>query len=209
MIAYPSTSKQVQYGKRVYCFDKLDGSNIRAEWNKKSGFHKFGSRGGLIGEDHLELGESISLIKQTYEETLSRIFAKNSFDFSSKITAFFEFFGPNSFAGVHQKELHEVVLFDIYLNDKDRMLDVRSFLKFFDGKVKTPAIVYSGAVNKEIEDEIKNSKLPGITFEGVMCKPTMSGSEKIPDMFKIKTNAWLEKLKGYCKDNESLYKELE
>ena len=29
-------------GRKIYVFDKIDGSNIRAEWNPKKGFYKFG-----------------------------------------------------------------------------------------------------------------------------------------------------------------------
>jgi hypothetical protein len=43
MKTYPSISRDI-VGQPIYAFDKLDGSNIRAEWSKKNGFHKFGSR---------------------------------------------------------------------------------------------------------------------------------------------------------------------
>ena len=50
-------------GKKIIAFNKLDGSNIRAEWNKKRGLYKFGSRTRLISESD-SLGEAISLIKK-------------------------------------------------------------------------------------------------------------------------------------------------
>lgn len=31
------------FGESCYAFEKLDGSNIRAEWSKKQGWHKFGT----------------------------------------------------------------------------------------------------------------------------------------------------------------------
>lgn len=50
MKSYPSISKNPLLNKEVYLFDKLDGSNIRAEWGSKQGFHKFGSLTKLIDE---------------------------------------------------------------------------------------------------------------------------------------------------------------
>lgn len=59
---YPTIPKTVIHDVDVHVFDKLDGSNIRAEWNPKKGFYKFGSRKQLIDEDTF-LGKSIDLIK--------------------------------------------------------------------------------------------------------------------------------------------------
>ena len=49
------------YGEHVYGFNKLDGSNIRAEWNKKRGWYKFGTRNMIINEQHPHFGESVDL----------------------------------------------------------------------------------------------------------------------------------------------------
>jgi hypothetical protein len=35
-------------GRPFVAFDKLDGSNIRAEWDRKKGWHRFGSRRRLL-----------------------------------------------------------------------------------------------------------------------------------------------------------------
>ena len=43
MKQYPTIPKTIQ-SIDIIAFDKLDGSNIRAEWNPKKGFYKFGSR---------------------------------------------------------------------------------------------------------------------------------------------------------------------
>ena len=43
MKGYPSIPREVQHSLNVYAFDKLDGSQIRAEWTQKNGFFKFGS----------------------------------------------------------------------------------------------------------------------------------------------------------------------
>lgn len=66
MKEYLSIPREIRFGIPAYVFDKLDGSNIRAEWNKKKGFHKFGSKNRLIGTDQLFLPEAIPIIKSKY-----------------------------------------------------------------------------------------------------------------------------------------------
>lgn len=47
----------------IYAFDKIDGSNIRAEWSSKRGFYKFGSRNRLLGSDQPIINKAEGLIK--------------------------------------------------------------------------------------------------------------------------------------------------
>lgn len=103
---YPSFNNIV-INEHIIAFDKIDGSNIRAEWSRKSGFSKFGSRRKLIDENEPILGEAIPLFQEKYSETLEEIFRKNKFQ---RATAFFEFYGENSFAGFHEKEPHDILL---------------------------------------------------------------------------------------------------
>ena len=48
----------------VIGFNKLDGSNIRAEWNKKRGFYKFGSRNVMIDESSEQFGLAVKIFKE-------------------------------------------------------------------------------------------------------------------------------------------------
>jgi hypothetical protein len=48
-----------------------------------------------------------------------------------------------------------------------------------------------------------------MTFEGVVCKGSSTTKAAMPTMFKIKSKAWLEKLKEYCKGNDKLFAMLE
>ena len=66
------------FGKPIIAFDKLDGSNIRAEWNQKQGFYKFGTRHHLIDEKNKPFGESIELIKNKFSEDFQRYQKKKS-----------------------------------------------------------------------------------------------------------------------------------
>ena len=34
---------KIQFGKYCLAFDKIDGSNVRFQWNRKRGFYKFGT----------------------------------------------------------------------------------------------------------------------------------------------------------------------
>ncbi len=202
MKSYPTISKDIQ-NIPCYAFDKLDGSNIRAEWNRKNGFCKFGSRHQLIDNTHLFLGEAPDLVKSKYEKSLSDIFKKERFE---RVVCFFEFYGENSFAGNHQKEKHDVVLFDLDVF-KRGILNPSEFIKLTTN-LDIPKIIYQGNINSDFVDKIKNSQMTGVTFEGVVCKSNLTDKHKQSIMFKVKSLSWLNKLKNYCGDNENMFKEL-
>jgi len=60
MKEYPSIGKNV-VGEKIYAFDKLDGSQVRAEWNKKKKFYKFGTRTRLLDTNDEYWGEAHKL----------------------------------------------------------------------------------------------------------------------------------------------------
>jgi hypothetical protein len=200
--SYPTIEKQIIHGINIIAWDKIDGSQIRVEWNRKQGFYKFGSRKVLIGEDSF-LKEAIFLIKGTYEQTITNMFKKEQIE---RAICFFEFYGNNSAFGQHIQEPHNVILFDIAPYKKGLMLspDFLRLTSKYD--IRTPKILYRGNFTHTLYEAIKNSTLPNMTFEGAVCKGT---KDKQPLMFKIKSNAWLTKLRNYCKGDEKLFKELE
>lgn len=205
MKQYPSIDATVRRGILVYAFDKLDGSNIRAEWDRKKGFTKFGSRNVLIDETESALGASIPLIKQKYEKDLTDIFKKERFD---KVTCFFEYFGPNSFAGYHlENDPKDVVLFDIDVF-KNGLISPKEFFSLTDQKVETAKLLYVGNVTSDIEKEIRDGTLEGMTFEGVICKTIPIRKFHGPIMFKIKNKAWYEKLHTKFENDPELYEKL-
>lgn len=187
---YPSFNNIV-VNEHIIAFDKIDGSNIRAEWSRKSGFSKFGSRRKLIDENEPILGEAIPLFQEKYSETLEEIFRKNKFQ---RATAFFEFYGENSFAGFHEKEPHDILLFDLHIY-RTGMVTGKEFLKLVGNKVETPEILYEGKPNKPFLESVWTSTLEGMTFEGVMCKGGLDNRNR-PKNFKVKSRAWLNKLKN-------------
>lgn len=211
MKSYPSIDdKTIIENIKFHIFDKLDGSNIRAEWNHKQGFYKFGSRKRLINEKDWHLGKAVKLIKDKYARDLDLIFRRTKPIqlFQNGAVCFFEFFGPNSFAGQHEKDdKHDVVLFDVAPN-KAGMLPPNLFIEMFNKKVEIAQLLHIGYVDEEIVTRVKNSDMPGMTFEGVVCKAPNPNGKKTsqPIMFKIKSDAWFTKLKE--KFSNELVKEL-
>lgn len=193
---YHSISREPRYGVPVYMFDKLDGSLVRAEWSRKNGFYKFGRRNGLLDDSNPFLPQAKDLILTKYSEELSRVFRDERWQ---SAVAFFELWGPHSFAGNHDpNEKQDVTLFDVSV-DKKGILEPRTFLRTFDGKVDHARLLYTGNFTHPIEDEIRAGTFEGMTFEGVVCKGSYV-SPGMPLMFKSKSQAWLDKLRPLCKD---------
>lgn len=207
MKQYPSIDKtpSTKYDPNntfVYVFDKLDGSNIRAEWDRKRGFHRFGTRKRLLLSEDIILGKAQGLI-ETHSEAFSQIARKYKWE---SATAFFEFHGPNSFAGQHvETDEHVVTLIDVAPLRKG-MLTPNDFIQIFqDSEISIPAVLYSGQAYHQLNNEVFSNKLSGITYEGVVCKYVYSGTTY---MFKIKTKLWLDKLKEKTGNNIALFNEL-
>ena len=118
---------------------------------------------------------------------------------------FAEFHGPNSFAGDHvEGEEHRLTLIDLSVHRKGFM-DPQEFIEFTEG-LDTAPLLYNGPATPEFIQSVRESRLEGVTEEGVVCKgrKTRSGSM----MFKIKSDKWLDRLRSYCGDNENLFNKL-
>jgi hypothetical protein len=202
MKSYPSiTTKFPSKGNKIIAFDKLDGSNIRVEWSKKRGFYKFGTRNRLLDESDPVFGESKQLIIDKYEEDLVKIFREQRWE---KALGFFEFGGENSFAGTHQDEEHDVILFDVHVFKKG-MVEPKTFRKLFEDIVETPKVLYQGNLTSDFVDDVKDGSLTDMTFEGVVCKWEHRDQA---EMCKVKSRQWLDKLKTYCKNDPKLFNRL-
>ena len=93
-------------------FDKLDGSNLRAEWTPKRGFYKFGSRTQLLTPDQAPLWpaqERLVALEKRLRPSLEKLRTERA-------VCFFEWAGPNSFAGSHPDALDQM---DLFLLDVD------------------------------------------------------------------------------------------
>ena len=153
--------------------------------------------------DKIENDDNIDwlpLFLDKYDKDLTDIFRKEQYD---KVTCFFEFFGLNSFAGNHIIESYNIVLFDIDIYKKG-LLPAKQFVTLFR-RLHIPYLLDERKANKEFTEAVRESKVNGITFEGVICKGYRG---KLPIHFKIKTRALLDKLKNFCGDDAEKFKRL-
>jgi len=149
----------------------------------------------LLDKDEQPLGESIDLINGKYSESLSKIFYDNKY---GRVITFFEFYGPNSFAGNHEEEGHTVTLIDVNPYKKGILAPIK-FIKLFGGVVEIPNIVFTGRVGNLFIESVREGKVEGMTFEGVVCKGIHRNQLA---MFKIKSKAWIDKVKAsYSEDS--------
>lgn len=189
--------KTAPIGEYCYAFDKLDGSNIRIEWQKKlskkcnfnNGFGKFGTRNQMIKNVNDPFYPAIELFMEKYSENLNEIFRKDKFFRSiDKITLYCEYFGENSFAGWHsEKDEKNLILFDVELSKKG-FIHPSDFLKIFK-YIETPEVLYQGPFEEKFINKVRNNEYK--LKEGVVCKGTKDNKVW---MCKIKTNEWLDKL---------------
>jgi len=187
---YPSIPKKFPSDLRIIAFEKLDGSNIRAEWSSTKGFTKFGSRKRLIGPDSL-LGESVELVHAQHKE-INEVMTRNGY---KNALFYFEFLGDSSFAGQHIQEPHRCVLIDVEIPNKgfikpDRFVEMFSDLE----TVQIPKVVFKGEVTEEVEKRLRSAS----EGEGVVCKASTETYHNA--MFKIKTDTWIAKVHSVYSD---------
>ncbi len=190
METYPSIKGPSKAPKQpCIAFYKYDGSNLRFEWTKKTGWCKYGTRKQMIDHTHNQFGEAIGIFHNTLADPLEKIFRDNYRD-SQKVTVFAEYFGENSFAGQHEDEEHKLVLIDTKIYKKG-FISPREFLKNFCKPLGDLAaqVVYDGNMNAEFVQNVRDNKYD--LFEGVVCK---GGSGHKLWRCKIKTDEYRTKL---------------
>jgi hypothetical protein len=196
MIEYPSVPNSSKAPRKpMIAFDKLDGSNIRVKYTAKRGFDLFGSRTQLLDKTHPFLGGVVDYFNNTCAEPLTKVF-KKEFPNEREIIVFGEYFGTQSFAGIHVLEDDKkFVLFDVLIGHKDRKFVMpRQFIKLFSQLVEIPRVVCEGNLSDQFIKDVRENKYN--TNEGVICK----GLEKTGAarggvwMCKIKTQSYFDRL---------------
>jgi len=183
-------------------FYKYDGSNIRVEWNKKTGFTKFGSRKQMFDETSQWFGSVIPIFRENWEDRLAEIIKTKIFRGMTKCTFFFEWFGEKSFAGSHDEndDTRCLVLFDVNPHKKG-ILGPRDFINTFGHLEGSAEVIYEGNMNQPLIQGVMDGTLEGLEsklpakqpiIEGVVCKGK-SGHKLW--MRKVKTAEWLQELK--------------
>ncbi len=198
MKSYPSMYRVdlAGWNRDLYTFDKLDGSNLRFEWSRKTGWYKFGTRKRLFDEKDKLFGPAIPLFMETLADPLAEIAHNNKW---INIVAFAEFWGEKSLAGRHiADDPKYLTLFDVSIY-RHGMLGPKEFLKHFQ-YLNIPKFFGVKNWNKDFVDSVRKFELEGITLEGVVGK---SGDYDDLTLVKCKTQKWLDEIKRLYSEEEA------
>ena len=202
MLLYPKIpSSRDCPGGRCLAFEKYDGTNLHWGWDRDFGWHALGTRRDEFNviEDgirqflqvHAHLQDCVEVFQATLADGVERVFRDNDWyhPFSS-LKVFTEFFGPNSFAGLHKADdPKSLVLFDV-LAEPYGLVGPEQFVANF-GHLASARVVYRGKFTGKFAEDVRNGKY-GVQ-EGVVCKGGSGGDDLW--MAKIKTYAYMEQLK--------------
>jgi hypothetical protein len=206
MKSYPRIQyfNQGLFGENIYAFDKLDGSNIRAEWNPKRGWYKFGTRNNMIDERDLQFGEAVTLFLNKYGDSLPKVFRTNkSYKRIESFVVFAEYVGEKSFAGRHiDGDPKDIILFDVD-QYKHGFVTPKNFVEDF-GHLHIPDVIYQGPYTMDFVQDIRNNKHN--LKEGVIVKGVFKTKNQKDEvwMVKVKTSEWLQKVKSLHGDRALL-----
>jgi len=198
--------------KQCIAFEKLDGTNIHWKWNWQEGFYLFGTRREQYSADpdgtvqfqsrheFLEPAPS-SFDSNGYLENY--LFEHSKYN-KSEVIIFTEFLGPNSFAGGHTREddwdSFKSVIIDVmkdgkFISPQEFLEDFTEISEYEPAKIHLPKVIYKGKYTGQFVEDVRNGKYN--VNEGVVVKGVVNGDVY---MTKIKTNAYMEKLKNKFED---------
>lgn len=206
-LAYPKIPSSLDCPlKQCVVFEKLDGTNIHFVFSKDK-FVGFGTRRDRFPSSE-EGGKSFSQahpeLKGVLDCDLLDLFSHlrdtDKYNTANEVVLFFEYCGPNSFAGQHRAtDTKQLYLIDVEVDG--RMLPPEEFLEdFVKFKDQIPRIVFQGKFSGQVFVDVRKGKLD--VKEGVVVKGVWHGQVY---MAKIKTEAYLDRLKNEFKDNWNEY----
>lgn len=190
------------HGKCI-AFEKYDGTNMHWTWDINNGWHLFGTRRteffmNRIGvsefeKEHSELKNASHVFNEQFRDKLTLYFSERlSYKFN-KITVFFEFLGPNSFAGGHSLEDafnddQDLILIDVMVGKN--IISPKQLICDFDWlKDSLAKVIYQGKYSGQFADDVRNGKYN--VNEGVVVKGEVDGALF---MTKVKTKEYLKRL---------------
>ncbi len=195
--------------ERCIAFEKYDGTNIHWIWEIELGWYAFGTRRNRFDLDdmgiaefnaaHPGLEQAPDIFSRDFASQLTTIFQENQQYNCPEITVFTEFFGLNSFAGMHKHEdQKQLVLFDVQTDGG--IIIPQQFVQDFN-ELNIARIIYRGKLTGKFINHVREGKY-GVT-EGVVCKGGNNPNNLW--MVKIKTNAYMCRLQQAFKENWQAY----
>ena len=185
-------------------FEKYDGTNIHWVWDATLGWYAFGTRRDRFDLDeqgieafnaaHPGLEECSGVFFGSFAEQLSAVLCDLEYYGSDELIVFTEFLGEHSFAGKHQSsDAKRLVIIDVQTAN-----GFLSPAQFEQDLVDLPIArtVYRGKLTGKFADDVREGKFDVV--EGVVCKGESEGQVW---MVKIKTNAYMKRLKDAFADN--------
>ena len=202
MLYYPKMpGSQNAPGGRCIAFEKYDGTNLHWDWDRDFGWHAFGTRRdefnltdegiAQFGQKHAHLKQAVAVFQNGLADGVEQVFRDNGTHREvAAFKVFTEFLGPNSFAGLHKEDdPKELRLFDVQA-EPSGMLGPSQFVADF-GHLPIARVVYQGKLTGKFAEDVRLGKY-GVA-EGVVCKGGVGGADLW--MVKIKTNAYMDRLK--------------
>ena len=190
-------------------FEKYDGTNLHWVWDCELGWYAFGTRRDRYDLDavgisqfsaaHVGLEAAATIFLSEWAEPLTEVLREHNFYDSNELIVFTEFLGPNSFAGRHRSEdPKQLVLFD--LQTDFGFLHPNKFIDHF-AALPIARVVYQGKLTGKFSQQVREGRYD--VNEGVVCK---GGDDKSIWMVKIKTNAYMDRLKqAFASDWENYW----
>jgi hypothetical protein len=181
--------------KKCVAFEKLDGTNIHWVYEQGKWTH-FGTRRHRYSFAEIELFEQEHpLLKRIEYLFIDQIAPGPIFLEKNNITnaiLFTEAWSPDSFAGHHPSGIKFLTPIDLEVDGK--MLPPDMFINIFKN-FSIPKVVYQGKYNGQFVEDVRQGKFK--VNEGVVVKGVVDNQVY---MTKIKTNAYMEKLKNKFQD---------
>lgn len=201
MKAYPSITRSTGQSFEefdAYVFDKLDGRNVRVEWSKKQGWHKFGTRHRLFDKTDKSFANAIPLFQETLSEKLTKVARDARWE---RVIAFMEFWGPTTLGGLmNPDESYDATMLSVIdlAPYKKGLLDPREFQDIVTHHdIPAPQFLGSWRWTRGFVEQVRIAfdgdgefaSRYGITHEGVVGK-RRDGA--ITTMAKAKTQKWID-----------------
>jgi hypothetical protein len=209
-LAYPKIPDALNCPlKQCVAFEKLDGTNVHFVWWRDHCFVGYGTR-----RDRFDLTspDGIRQFEKAHPELkgidllwdqdcrMEEYLLRHPKYGQSDMIVFTEYHGPNSFAGSHKpKDKMQLTIIDVMVDDK--MLPPEELLEDFKD-FNLPRVIFKGKFSGQLFVDVRNGKYD--VKEGVVVKGVVDGKVH---MAKIKTQAYLDKLKEHFGDKWKEYGE--